>query len=483
MIWLIYNFIKRGYGCRGQEGRNAFRKWFSHIQEIRSLVQNNTPVMALTATAVKKTRDIILKTLGMKNPIIIAVSPNRRNVCFYVNIMNKNKSLVSYFQWLLDAIKEHKTQADRVIIFCQTIRQCHKLYSMLLDSLGSMNVLSHQELIEMLHSNTPARVKDIIVESMSKDDGIVRVLVCTIAFGMGVDCKGVKTIIHLGPSRDVESYMQESGRCGRHGCQSNAVIYYLGRMLTHVDKHMKEYVNLQADGITCRRKWLLNHFDIQECENTETLPEMIKHNCCDLCAKHCVCGSSDCSINVIPIPAETSQNPKAQTRQISTEQKKELTEQLIMLSKELNIPIFEQFVCHSGQVHTPEIPVFFNQFGTFQINQVLHAANHLFSIVDINDNVEIWKHDHAVKVYKILYNVFKDIEPMSDNMMLKTQDDSYDEDSDEQDWDDFMDDDTCIPNFSASNIDMSSFDYHMDSMDVEDYDIIPPAVKEALHQI
>ena len=78
--------------------------------------------------------------------------------------MNKNKSLASYFQWLLDAIKEHKTQADRVIIFCQTIRQCHKLYSMLLDSLDSMNVLSHQELIEMLHYNTPARVNDIIAE-------------------------------------------------------------------------------------------------------------------------------------------------------------------------------------------------------------------------------------------------------------------------------------------------------------------------------
>jgi superfamily II DNA helicase RecQ len=75
---------------------------------------------------------------------------------------------------------------------------------MILDSLDSMNVLSHQKLIEMLHSNMPARVKDIIVESMSKDDGIVCVLVCTIAFGMGVDCKGVKTIIHLGQSRDVE---------------------------------------------------------------------------------------------------------------------------------------------------------------------------------------------------------------------------------------------------------------------------------------
>ena len=122
-----------------------------------------------------------------------------------------------------------------------------------------------------------------------------------------------------------------------------------------------------------------------------------------------ICGSSDCYINVILIPAETSQNLKAQTRQISAQQKKELTEQLIMLSKELNMPIFGQFVCHSGQVHTPEIPVFFNQFGTFQINQVLHAANRLFSIVDINDNVEIWKHNHAVKVYKILYIVFSKI--------------------------------------------------------------------------
>jgi hypothetical protein len=76
------------------------------------------------------------------------------------------------------------------------------------------------------------------------------------------------------------------------------------------------------------------------------------------------------------------------------------------------MPIFEQFVCHNGQVHTPEIPIFLNQFGTFQMNQVLEAANHLFSIDDINRNVEIWKHDHAVKVYKLLYDIFKDVEPM-----------------------------------------------------------------------
>ena len=398
-------------------------------------------------------------------------------------MLDKNMPLVSNFQWLLDAIKEYKTQADRVIIFCQTIRQCHKLYSILLDSLDSVNVLSHDnKLVEMLHSNTPARVKDRIVKSMSNVDGIVRILVCTIAFGMGVDCKGVKTVIHLGPSRNVESYMQESGCCGHYDCQSNAVIYYLGRMLTRVDKHMKEYVKLQADGATCRREWLLNHFDIGESEKSKTLPVTEKHKCCDLCAEHCACGANDCPVNVIPIPDQTSQKQTTRTREVSIEQTQELTKRLIMLRKELNMPIFEQFVCHNGQVHTPETPIFLNQFGTFQMNQVLEAANHLFSIDDINRNVEIWKHDHAVKVYKLLYDIFKDVEPMNDNMVLAVQAEIDDGDSDEEEWVHFMDDDHNF-NFSVSNMNMSSFD--MDSMHVEhDDDVIPPvAVEDALQQI
>jgi hypothetical protein len=294
----------------------------------------------------------------------------------------------------------------------------------------------HNQLIEMLHSNTPERVKNRIIESMSNVDGLFRVLVCTISFGMGVDCVGVKTGIHLGPSKNVESYVQESGRCGRDGCQSNSIIYYVGRMLTHVDKHMKEYVKLQADGTKCRRKWLLSHFDIENSKNQKTSLHAVKHTCCDLCAKNCSCSACDCPVNAIP----------------ST----------------------------SGQIHTPDMPIFFNQFGSFQINQVLQHAKHLFSIGDIICNVEIWKHDHAVKVYKVFYDVFKDVEPLSDNI-LTLQEDSYDNDSDELEWDDFMDDDN-IPNISASIMDMSSFDFDMGNIDVED-DIIPPAIEDALQHV
>lgn len=385
---------------------------------------------------------------------------------------------------MLDALKQHKTHADRVIIYCQTIKQCHKLYSILLDSLDG----NHNHLIEMLHSNTPEQVKNRIVESMTDVSGLVRVLLCTIAFGMGVDCAGVKTVIHLGPSRNVESYVQESGRCGRDGCQSNSIIYYVGRMLTHVDKQMKDYVKLQADGIKCRRKWLLSHFDIENSKNNKTLPSEIKHTCCDLCAKNCSCSTCDCPVNAVQDPsplstlAEITQNQCSQTRQISKEQLEQLTKQLFVLQKELNMPIFEKFVSNTDQVHTPGMPIFFDQFGSFQISQVLHAAKHLFTIDDITHNVEIWKYGHAVKVYKVIYDVFKDVEPVADDI-LTIEEDNYEDDSDELEWDGFMDDDN-LPNFSqfsVSNMHMSSFDFDVVNMDVED--IIPPAIKDTTQHV
>ena len=422
--------------------------------------------MALTATAVKQTRDIIFKTLGMKNPIIIAASPNRDNICYSVKFLSKNTPLVSHFLWLLNALKQNEKHTDRVIIYCQTIRQCHKLYSIIFDNLDG-ELSDHNQLIEMLHSNTPERVKNRIIESMSNVDGLVRVLVCTISFGMGVDCVGVKTGIHLGPSKNVESYVQESGRCGRDGCQSNSIIYYVGRMLTH-------------DGTKCRKKWLLSHFDIENSKNQKTSLHAVKHTCCDLCAKNCSCSACDCPVNAIPSTSAGTQNQCTRTRQISSEQLQELTKQLIILRKELNLSIFEKFVGHTGQIHTPDMPIFFNQFGSFQINQVLQHAKHLFSIGDIICNVEIWKHDHAVKVYKVFYDVFKDVEPLSDNI-LTLQEESYDNDSDELEWDDFMDDDN-IPNISASIMDMSSFDFDMGNIDVED-DIIPPAIEDALQHV
>ena len=109
----------------------------------------------------------------------------------------------------------------------------------------------------MLHSCTHDENKETISNSFQNEVSGIRVLVATIAFGMGVNCKGVCRIIHFGPSKDIESYIQESGRAGRDGKQSVAHIIYHGLLLNHVGRDMKLYVNTTE----CRRKLLLAQFD------------------------------------------------------------------------------------------------------------------------------------------------------------------------------------------------------------------------------
>ena len=95
-------------------------------------------------------------------------------------------------------------------------------------------------LVEMLHSCTPAaNNKQYILHSFQSEDGTICVLVATIAFGMGVNCKGVHRVIHYGPSKNVEAYVQETGRAGRDGTQSHAYILYHGILLNHVEGDIK----------------------------------------------------------------------------------------------------------------------------------------------------------------------------------------------------------------------------------------------------
>ena len=66
----------------------------------------------------------------------------------------------------------------------------------------------------MFHSGTPRLTKELILENIPDKNGHIRVLICTIAFGMGINCRGVHRVIHFGLASDIESYVQECGRAG-----------------------------------------------------------------------------------------------------------------------------------------------------------------------------------------------------------------------------------------------------------------------------
>ena len=124
-------------------------------------------------------------------------------------------------------------------------------------------------IIQMFHAGTPDSVKALIMEGIGKADGFIQVLVCTVAFGMGIDCKEVYSIIHFDPSINMESYIQECGRAGRDGKESLCVLLHNGLLSNQSLPEMREYIGKKM----CRRQQLLQHFT--DCSNTakETVSE------------------------------------------------------------------------------------------------------------------------------------------------------------------------------------------------------------------
>ena len=150
----------------------------------------------------------------------------------------------------------------------------------------------------MYHSGTPSSVKKHIQENISVREGHTRVLVCTIAFGMGVDMKGVCRVIHFGPSKNIKNYVQECGRAGREGQQSTCLLLYNELMSARCNPDIKDYIETDTQ---CQRKQIFDHFPggfiVHENVNG--------HNCCDVCARNCSCGEDKCAKNEMVIETIT----------------------------------------------------------------------------------------------------------------------------------------------------------------------------------
>ena len=126
----------------------------------------------------------------------------------------------------------------------------------------------------MYHSQTSQVIKSHITESFADPNGHVRILIATIAFGMGVDCQGLNTVFHFGPPSTVEDYFQETGRAGRNGKQSYAILLnYPGCTRSKsISVDMRLYL---GNNTLCRRRLLLKTFGV----SSHRAPK----ECCDIC--------------------------------------------------------------------------------------------------------------------------------------------------------------------------------------------------------
>lgn len=131
-------------------------------------------------------------------------------------------------------------------------------------------------------------IKDAIIENISSQERPLRVVIATVAFGMGVDVPDIRNVIHFGSPHDSETYVQAVGRAGRDGESSHAVLLNRrGKARQHVDAAMDKYCSSTT---TCRCDMLYSNFD----DYTRSVREPCM--CCSVCAKNCECGR--CSDNL-----------------------------------------------------------------------------------------------------------------------------------------------------------------------------------------
>lgn len=179
----------------------------------------------------------------MKNPYTVTVSPDKCNVIFCVS---KFESLETTFNPLVGHFSEQRNKMDRTIIFCKQQETCARLYLMFRMKLNKefTNPVRYPDLpqfrlVDIFTSRTHSSVKESITSAFSSPASNLRVLIATVAFGMGVNPPDVHYIIHCGPPNDVETYVQEVGRGGRDGSRTYVILYFSPQLIRFVEKDVR----------------------------------------------------------------------------------------------------------------------------------------------------------------------------------------------------------------------------------------------------
>lgn len=193
--------------CASEWGHD-FRPAYLRLHEMIGRY-GRPPVLALTATATASVRDDLIRILALQDPLIIAASPHRSNLCFEVIECGSTARLRALTRLILRLRRPG-------IIYCSTTKEVDAVHG----ALRAMGIPAHRYHGGMKGSDRKAE------QELFMKRGRRLVMVATSAFGLGIDKPDIRYVVHFQTPSSLEQYVQEAGRAGRDGRQSHCILLH-----------------------------------------------------------------------------------------------------------------------------------------------------------------------------------------------------------------------------------------------------------------
>ncbi|MGD8498170.1 MAG: RecQ family ATP-dependent DNA helicase, partial [Chromatiales bacterium] len=254
--------------CVSQWGHD-FRPEYAALGQLRERFPD-IPIIALTATADAQTRDDIVRVLNLQHAERHVTGFDRPNIRY--TVLEKHKP----FDQLLRFLEGRREEAG--IVYALSRKRVEEVA----DKLTMQGIRA-----AAYHAGLPADERRRVQEEFLRDE--IQVVVATVAFGMGIDKPNVRFVVHYDLPKHIEGYYQETGRAGRDGLPSEALLLYgaqdvvtarrllesnQNREQQRIELHKLNAMVALAEAVTCRRRVLLGYFG-----------EQLEQDCgnCDVC--------------------------------------------------------------------------------------------------------------------------------------------------------------------------------------------------------